>query len=74
MTTTTTHYTDTTLIEIRIVKAKPECKWHLLHQVENLKRLYEKSGVKVLALWMTEAGATHELITVVQHASWATRT
>jgi hypothetical protein len=73
MTTTTTHYTDTMLIEMRIVKAKPESKWHLLHQAENLKRLYEKSGVKVLALWMTEAGATHELITLVQHASWATR-
>jgi hypothetical protein len=71
---TTTHTTDTVLIEMRIVKAKPESKWHMLHQAENLKRLYEKSGVKVLALWMTQAGATHELITLVQHASFAART
>jgi hypothetical protein len=70
---TTHHTTDTTLIEMRIVNAKPECKWHLLHQAENLKRLYEKSGVKVMALWMTQAGATHELITMVQHASFASR-
>jgi len=71
--TTTTHFTDTTLVEMRIVKAKPECIWHLLHQAENLRRLYEKSGVKVLAIWMTTAGATHEMITLVQHASCASR-
>jgi hypothetical protein len=70
---TTTHHTDTTLIEMRVVKAKPECIWHLLHQAENLRRLYEKSGVKVLALWMTQAGATHEMVTLVQHASCASR-
>lgn len=64
---------DTTLIEMRVVKAKPECIWHLLHQAENLKRLYEKSGVKVLAIWMTQAGATHEMITLVQHTSCASR-
>jgi len=69
--TTMTH--DTTLIEMRVVKAKPECIWHLLHQAENLKRLYEKSGVKVLAIWMTQAGATHEMITLVQHTSCASR-
>jgi len=61
------------LIELKIVKAKPECIWHLLHQAENLKRLYEKSGVKVLALWMTTCGATHEMMTLVQHASCASR-
>jgi hypothetical protein len=72
-TMTTTHLTDTTLIEMRIVHAKPECIWHMLHQAENLKRMYEKSGVKVLALWMTTAGATHEMITLVQHASCASR-
>jgi len=75
MTTTTqyTHVTDTTLVEMRVVKAKPECIWHLLHQAENLKRLYEKSGVKVLATWMTQAGATHELITLTMHTSFASR-
>jgi len=74
---TTTHNThnthDTTLVELRVVKAKPEYIWHLLHQAENLKRLYEKSGVKVLALWMTQAGATHELLTLVQFPSAASR-
>lgn len=75
---TTTHNTthnihDTTLVEMRVVKAKPECIWHLLHQAENLKRLYEKSGVKVIALWMTQAGAAHEMITLVQHTSCASR-
>jgi hypothetical protein len=74
MNTTTTMTHDTTLVEMRIVKAKPECIWHLLHQAENLKRLYEKSGVKVIALWMTQAGATHEMITLVQHNSFAART
>jgi len=73
MNTSTHTSTDTVLIELRIVKAKPECKWHLLHQADNLRRLYEKSGVKVLALWMTSGGATHELITLVQHASFAAR-
>jgi len=80
MTTTTSHhshnshhFTDTTLIELTIVKAKPECIWHLLTQAENLKKLVEKSGVKVLGLWMTTAGATHELVTLVQHTSCATR-
>jgi hypothetical protein len=72
-TTTMTHTHDTTLIEMRVVKAKPECIWHMLHQAENLKRLYEKSGVKVLALWMAQAGASHELITLVQHTSCASR-
>jgi len=70
---TTTHVTDTTLIEMRVVKAKPEFIWHCLHQAENLKRLYEKSGVKVLATWMTQAGATHELITLTQFTSCAAR-
>jgi len=68
-----THFTDTTIIEMRIVKAKPEFIWHLLHQVETLKTLYEKSGVKVLAIWMTQAGAIHELITLVQYESFAKR-
>jgi len=58
---------------MRVVKAKPECIWHMLHQAENLKRLYEKSGVKVLAIWMTQAGATHEMITLVMHASCSSR-
>jgi len=68
-----THYTDTTLIEMRIVKAKPEFIWHLLNEAQNLKKLYEKSGVKVLALWMPQSGATHELITLVEFASCAKR-
>jgi hypothetical protein len=68
-----THYTDTTLVEMRVVKAKPEFIWHLLHQAENLKKLYQKSGVKLLALWMTEAGATHELVTLTQFDSCAAR-
>jgi hypothetical protein len=73
-TTTGTYNThDTTLVEMKVVKAKPECIWHLLHQAENLKRLYEKSGVKVLALWMAQAGATHELVTLVQFPSAAAR-
>jgi len=75
---TTTHNThtnihDTTLVELRVVKAKPECIWHLLAQAENLKKLYEKCGVKVLALWMTQAGATHEFITLTQYESCAAR-
>jgi len=69
----TTRFTDTTLIEMRIVKAKPEFIWHLLNQAENLKKLYERSGVKVLALWMTTAGSTHELITLTQHTSCVSR-
>jgi hypothetical protein len=64
---------DNTIIEMRVVKAKPECIWHLLNQADKLRRLYEKSGVKVLALWMTQAGATHELVTLVSHASCASR-
>jgi len=68
-----THYTDTTLVEMRVVKAKPEFIWHLLNQAETLKKLYEKSGVKVLALWMTQAGAAHELVTLTQFASFAKR-
>jgi len=72
-TTTGIHFTDTMLIEMRIVKAKPECIWHLLTQAETLKKLYEKAGVKVLALWMTTAGATHEFITLTQHTSCTTR-
>jgi len=72
-TTHNTHHTDTTLIEMRIVKAKPEYIWHLLTQAETLKKLYERSGVKVLALWMTQAGASHEFITLTQHTSCATR-
>lgn len=72
-TSTPTHFTDTTLVELRIVKAKAECRWHLFHQAENLKRMYEKSGVKVLAIWMTHAGACHELVTLVQHVSFAAR-
>jgi hypothetical protein len=66
-------HTDTTIIEMRVVKAKPECIWHLLTQAENLRKLYEKTGVKVLALWMTQAGATHEMVTLVQFTSCAAR-
>jgi hypothetical protein len=75
MTTTTGTYNthDTTLIEMRVVKAKPECIWHLLNSAETLKKLYEKCGVKVLALWMTQAGATHEFITLTQYTSCAAR-
>jgi len=80
MTTTHHHNTqntynthDTTLIEMRVVKAKPEYIWHLLNQAETLKKLYERTGVKVLALWMTQAGATHEFITLVEFTSAAQR-
>jgi len=73
MTTSTTFSNDTTLIELRIVKAKPEFKWHLLAQADNLKKLYERSNVKVLALWKSEAGSTHEMMTLVQFKSFAER-
>lgn len=73
---TTTHTgfsTDTTLIELRITKVKPEFIWHLLAQAENLKKLYERSNVKVLAMWKTDAGCTHEMYTLLQHKSFAER-
>jgi len=64
---------DTTLIEMRVVKAKPEFIWHLLAQAENLKKLYTRANVKVLAMWTAEAGCTHEFITLVQFTSFAER-
>jgi len=68
-----TSHTDNTIIELRVVKAKPECIWHLLAKAEDLKKLYEKAGVKVLATWMTQSGATHELVTLVQFQSCEAR-
>jgi len=64
---------DNTLIELSIVHIKPKYFFHFLSHVETVKKLYEKSGVKILATWMSEAGAVGQLFMVAQHASYAAR-
>jgi len=70
---TTPHTHDTTLIEVNIIHVKPKYIFHLLSHVQEVKKLYEKHGVKVLATWMSEAGAAGQMYFVTKHASYAAR-
>jgi hypothetical protein len=68
----TTHH-ETTLIELNIMHIKPKYIFHMLAHVQTLVKLAEKHGVKVLATWTAEAGATSTLFVLTQHASYASR-
>jgi len=68
---TTTH--DTTLIELNIVHVKPRYFFHMMSHVQTITKLYEKAGIKILATWMSEAGATGQMFYITEHKSYASR-
>jgi len=67
-----THH-DTQLIEINVVAVKPKYILHFMAHVQEMNKLHEKYGVKILATWISEAGAVHKVFIVSHHASYATR-
>jgi hypothetical protein len=69
----TTSQRDTTLIELTILHIKPKYVFNFLGHVQQAKKMYEKSGIKILATWMSEAGATCQMYILMQHASYSAR-
>jgi len=64
---------DTTLIELNIIHVKPKYIFHMMSHTQEALKLLQKFGVKVLATWMSEAGATSQLYMMVSYASYAAR-